>query len=78
MYWFPRMDNIVEGKVKECIICVMSDKTKKQRSALVSPVSVPLKPWIKLGLDITGPLKLSMWTGKFMLVLVDYHSYWIM
>ncbi|KAJ1124181.1 hypothetical protein NDU88_002642 [Pleurodeles waltl] len=77
-YWFPTMDRLVEDIVRDCTHCSLSDKTRSTRKAPLSPVEVPTKPWDKLGLDIVGPLTCPGSRARFILVLVDYHTHWVM
>ena len=68
--WWPKIDVVLEGKVKQCNQC--------QLSRLSSPV-VPMHPWDwpeypwqQIHLDYAGPIN-----GKMFLILIDAHSKWM-
>ena len=76
-FWFPRMDDFVEREVRECLVCSSSDKSKVCRRVPLSPVEVPTKPWEKIALDIMGPIHALPSVKRFILVLIEYNSHWV-
>ncbi|KAJ1184493.1 hypothetical protein NDU88_001299 [Pleurodeles waltl] len=77
-YWFPTMDKLVENTMRECVHFALSDKTNITHKSPLSPVEVPTKPWDNLWLDILGPLTCLGSRARFIFVLVDYHTHWVM
>lgn len=76
-YWFPKMDQLMEEKVRDCVACSRSDKSKCLRRSPLIPVEVPMVPWNKLGLNIAGPIQAMGPQEWYILVLVGYFSNWI-
>lgn len=66
--WFPKMDKLVQKKVKSCRGCIMvsapSQPEPMQRRTL------PIRPWTDVAIDFLGPLP----SGDYLLVIVDYFS----
>ena len=77
LYWWPGMDRAVEGRVNDCNVSSMADKTASPRHAPLQPVPFPDEPWSKLGLDLIGPMAGGRPGQRFAIVAVDYHSKWI-
>ncbi len=42
LYWWPGIDSLVREKVKNCQVCVSSDKTAIVTAAPLQPVTLPL------------------------------------
>lgn len=76
-YWWPTMDRQIEDVVNDFWECANSDKSKKTRSTPLSPVDVPSEPWSKLALDIAGPFELFSHNERYVVLLVDYTSKWV-
>lgn len=68
--WWPGCDTDIEGTVRACSLCC-----KEQRNptpATLHPWEWPGQPWFRLNIDYAGPIG-----GKYILVLVDAHSKFI-
>ena len=76
LYWFPKMDSLVQEKVKHCVICKAHDKTAITRTPPMQSVPLPSKPWQKLGIDIVGPDDSTNQDCRFAITLIDYYSKW--
>lgn len=76
-YWWPGMDHMTKDVVKDCMSCASNDKSHITNHVPLSPVEVPDAVWSKLGLDIIGPFKLMPSYERFVLLLVDYTSKWV-
>ncbi len=57
LYWWPGIDSLVREKVKNCQVCVSSDKTAIVTAAPLQPVPSPSGPWEKVAVDIVGPFE---------------------
>ena len=77
LYWWPGIDREVELMVKTCQTCSAADKTASPRRAPMQPVPFPIEPWVKLGLDLIGPMAGGKPGQRFAIVCIDYHSKWI-
>ncbi len=66
--WFPKIDEMVESRIKECIACTAT-YDPKQREPLSMSV-LPDYPWQKVSMDFFGPLP----TGHSLLVVRDDYS----
>ena len=74
MYWWPRMDTLVEQKITACQLCLSLDKTAKTSAVPLQPVPLPSAPWEKLAMDIVGPFETAVWDCRYALTLTDYYS----
>ncbi|KAJ1208271.1 hypothetical protein NDU88_003657 [Pleurodeles waltl] len=77
VYWWPGLDRDVEAVVKDCLTCARNDKNKVVVKSPLSPVAVPEKPWVKLGLDFMGPFHLLPANERYVMLIVDYTSKWV-
>ncbi len=55
IYWWPKMNKLVEEKVTNYKLCSSLDKTAKASAVPLQPVTLPSAPWEKLVIDIVGP-----------------------
>lgn len=74
LYWWPKMDALVQSVIATCVSCQLNDKTTKTNPAPMTPVSLPHGPWQKLALDIVGPFETGPADCKFAITMVDYYS----
>jgi len=68
--WFPRIDTLVEEKVKRCLACQACERT----SLGMTPISVsdmPSAPWEELSIDFFGPIAP---TKEYLIVVIDDYS----
>ena len=64
-FWWPGIDREVEHFVRECVACAISDKSLVTVPSPVEAVSVPDKSWIKLDMDIIGPIHVLKETYRY-------------
>lgn len=76
LYWWPGIDSLVKEKVKNCQVCVSSDKTAIVSAAPLQPVPYPSGPWEKVTVDIVGLFETATWDCQYMITLTDYHNKW--
>ncbi|KFD44897.1 hypothetical protein M513_11926 [Trichuris suis] len=55
LFWWPKMDLLVEQYIKSCQVCRVLDKTAAAQQAPLQPVHYPNAAWEKIGIDIVGP-----------------------
>ena len=66
--WFPRMDTMVEERLKSCLSCQAATESNLKEPIL--PTEIPTKPWNTLCTDIFGPIP----TGEYLVLVQDLHS----
>jgi hypothetical protein len=68
--WFPRINRLVEEKIKPCLACQASVSTGS-RDAPIQMSKMPEAQWLELSLDFYGPIKPMK---EYLLVIVDDYS----
>lgn len=53
-FWWPGMDRLGDRVVRECGVCINSDKMLNTFPAWLKPVAWPKFPWQKVSFDISG------------------------
>lgn len=76
LYWWPKMDVLVESVIATCVSCQLNDKTTRTAPAPMTPVPLPDGPWQKLAVDIAGPFETGPADCNFAITMVDYYSKW--
>uniref|UniRef100_W5N945 Gypsy retrotransposon integrase-like protein 1 n=1 Tax=Lepisosteus oculatus TaxID=7918 RepID=W5N945_LEPOC len=61
-YW-PNMDSDVERLVRNCSTCVLNQPLQEDQP--LQPLELPPTPWTKLGIDLVGPIQLT---------IIDYYT----
>lgn len=68
-FWWPSMDDDIEGITKNCLICLQNHKNPEKTKLSVWPQ--PPTVWHRLHADFLGPLY-----SKMFLVVIDAYSKW--
>ncbi|UYV64864.1 hypothetical protein LAZ67_3002201, partial [Cordylochernes scorpioides] len=66
-YFWINMDFDIENLIRNCPICVRNQTLINDQPLQIVPL--PSKPWMKLGIDIVGPIG-----HQYVLTVVDYYS----
>lgn len=66
--WFPKMDKLVESRIKNCMACQAST-SKGTHIAPLQMSALPNSPWESVSMDFYGPYE-----GVYLQVLVDDFS----
>ncbi|UYV75014.1 hypothetical protein LAZ67_12002096, partial [Cordylochernes scorpioides] len=66
-YFWINMDFDIENLIRNCPICVRNQPLINDQPLQIVPL--PSKPWMKLGIDIVGPIG-----HHYVLTVIDYHS----
>ena len=66
--WFPRLDQMIEKKVRECRGCQAT--TSVPHRDPLKPTTLPERAWQKIDMDFWGPLP----SGEHLLVMIDKYS----
>ena len=74
--WWPSMLRDIYYTIQKCDICQRMKKNRR-KTALLRPVLRATRPWSVVGVDVTGPLPLTMKGHKFILVVVCQFSKWV-
>ena len=72
-YVWPGMRKDVETHINSCLICARR-KAYGQRKAPLHPIPPADKVWERIAMDIVGPLQESRNGNKYILVISDYAS----
>ena len=75
-FWWPGMDADIDEHVKNCVTCMMADKTLKVVTPPLIPVECPKGPWVKAGVDVLGPYQCLPGGARYIIVMIDYCSKW--
>ena len=68
--WFPKINELVEYRVKNCIACQACDKTHHKITPLIMS-EMPNTPWECLSIDFYGPISP---TNIYLIVIIDDYS----
>lgn len=71
--WWPGISANIEKWVADCEGCALA--SRGERPAPLQGTSLPDEPWEKLAVDFNGPH--SRYGGRSVLVMIDYHSRFI-
>ncbi|UYV66425.1 K02A2.6-like, partial [Cordylochernes scorpioides] len=66
-YFWINMDFDIENLIRNCPICVRNQPLINDQPLKIVPL--PSKPWMKLGIDIVGPIG-----HHYVLTVIDYYS----
>ena len=75
-YWWPAMDTEAERFVRNCTMCIDSDKNCSTHDVPLTNVTWPIQAWQKIGIDISGPFNELPVHMRNVIVMIDYHSKW--
>jgi len=74
-YFWPRMRNDIESWIKCCRACAMAKRGKgRGRAPLIQEQSGA--PFQRVAFDVIGPLPITKFGKRFILVMVDYYTKW--
>ena len=74
-YWWPGMDLAVERAVRECLECMLSQKSYTPRIQPMCIRALPTKPWQEIAIDLLGPIHGSG-LNNYIIVVMDLFSRW--
>ena len=75
IYFWPRMKSDIQDFVKTCQICQKRDR-KKGETAL-QPIKKHPKPFYQVGMDVMGPLPMTMSGKRYIVIAVDHFTKWV-
>ncbi|XP_070055250.1 uncharacterized protein [Nicotiana tomentosiformis] len=75
-YYWPKMEEDAENFVAKCDKCQRYANNMHRPAELLHPI-ISLWPFMKLGMDIVGPLPQDKGKVRLLLVLTDYFSKWV-
>ena len=68
--WFPKIDSLVEEKIRKCLACQACEKTSHKIIPLMMS-EMPEAPWENLSVDFYGPIAP---TNEYLIVIQDDYS----
>jgi hypothetical protein len=72
-YFWPGMHKQIKDYCSSCHLRQTKKYVSKSNKAALKPILVD-KPWVMIGLDVTGPLKLTASGNLYIIIAVDYFS----
>ena len=72
-YYWPGMVKDIKAYVKQCAICEKRKALGSSKAPLI-PITPPDKPWQLMAMDIQGPLDLTEKGNKYILVMGEYST----
>lgn len=76
-YWFPKMKKFTKKYVQSCLQCAHSKIPAGKRSGYLHPIPKISKPFHTLHADHLGPFNASKSKNKYLLVIIDSYSKFI-
>lgn len=75
IYFWPKMKADIVDYVKSCQICQKRDR-KKGETAL-NPIKKFPKPFYQVGMDVMGPLPMTLSGKRYIVIAVDHFTKWV-
>jgi len=72
-FWKSMWDD-THNFVRSCRTCIANKTSNQQPMGEARPLPLPSKPWVQVGLDISGPHVTSRRGNTWLLVMVDHFS----
>lgn len=73
-YFWPRLYSHVARYVASCLACQQRKPQSPPSPGLLQPLTPPLRPFERVGIDLFGPLPLSPHGNRWVVVAVDYST----
>ncbi len=74
-FWWPGLNVQVQELVCQCVGCQFSGKSMPPMDIPKISIPRPAKTWVKVGLDILGPVVDALMHQKYTVTLVNYASH---
>ncbi|KAF2281630.1 hypothetical protein GH714_043934 [Hevea brasiliensis] len=74
-YYWPRMEEDVEGYVRTCLVCQQDKVEQRQPAGLLEPLPTPERPWDSVTMDFISALPKSDGCGSIMVVVDRLSKY---
>ena len=75
IYYWPQMAKEIEDYVRSCDIC--QKRNRKREETQLYPIVREPKPFKHVGIDVMGPLPLTMRGKRYIILAVDLFTKWI-
>ena len=76
-YWWPNMKTSIKQYIRSCLLCQQYNVSRQKRPGLLNPVSPPDGPFQVLGIDYCGPLKSTPRENRYVLIITDYFTRYV-
>ena len=73
--WWPKMEEDIRTFVRTCDKCQKYRKDKKME--LIGSAKIVMTPFYHIGMDVIGPLPLTLLGNRYIIVAVDFFSKWV-
>lgn len=70
-YYIPKLNQNLEKNVRNCVPCILAERKKGKREALLRPIPKEDAPLLTYHLDHLGPMHLTSKKYKYLFVVVD-------
>lgn len=74
-YWWPFMYSQIQDLCATCDSCLRCKRPFGQRTAPLQPIKIGM-PFERVGMDILGPLPVTITGNKYILIISDYRTKW--
>ena len=75
VYYWPRMKADIKEFVKSCKICQKRERRKGE--APLEPITKVTLPFHQIGIDVVGPLPITLSGKRYIVIAVDHFTKWI-
>lgn len=76
-FFWPSMDNDIRAYVSSCDACQKRKVARKTKEGFMIPMPIPKQVFEIIGMDLMGPLPTSSDRNKWILVITDYLSKYV-
>jgi hypothetical protein len=75
IYFWPQMKSDIVDYVKSCQIC--QKRNRKKGETALQPIKKFPKPFYQVGMDVMGPLPMTMSGKRYIVIAVDHFTKWV-
>jgi hypothetical protein len=76
-YWWPDMKNTIKNYIRSCLKCQQFNIDRRKPPGLLHPIEALCGPFQLIGIDYTGPFPTTPQGNKYVLVITDYFTKWV-
>lgn len=76
-YWFPGTTSFIKKYIGHCIVCLSAKRPSGPKQGLLHPIEKLLIPFHTVHADCTGPFGTANYKYRYLLLLVDAYTKFI-
>lgn len=76
-FWWPNMRSSIDEYVRSCLLCKQYNINRRKPHGHLSPIPPPPGPFQVLGIDFCGPFQSTPHGNKYVLVITDYYTRYV-